>query len=50
MIDTKYTQVHPCRCDAEECDYKQQWIDAVSPFKIPEQVAFDKQYIPLASE
>ena len=33
MIDTKYTEVYPCRCDAEECDYKQQWVDAGKPFK-----------------
>ena len=50
MIDTKYTQVHPCRCDAKECDYKQQWVDAGKPFRIPEQVAFGKQYMPLVSE
>ena len=39
MIDTKYTEVLPCRCDAEECDYKQQWVDAGSPFRIPEKYA-----------
>ena len=38
MIDTKYTEVLPCKCDAEECDYKQQWVDAGSLFRIPEQV------------
>jgi len=47
LIDTKYTEVYPCRCDAEECDYKQQWVDAGSPFRIPEQVAFGKQYMNL---
>jgi len=50
MIDNKYTEVHPCRCDAEECDYKQQWVDAGKPFRIPEQVAFGKEYMPLVSE
>ena len=50
MIDNKYTEVYPCRCDAEECDYKQQWVDAGSPFRIPEQVAFGKEYMPLVSE
>ena len=50
MIDNKYIEVYPCRCDAEECAYKKQWVDAGNPFRIPEQVAFGKQYMPLVSE
>ena len=50
MIDTKYTKVFPCRCDAEECDYKQQWVDAGSSFKVPIDVAIGRQYMPLVSE
>ena len=25
-MDTKYTEVYPYGCDAEECDYKKQWV------------------------
>tara|TARA_B110001450_G_scaffold154770_1_gene144373 strand:+ start:545 stop:730 length:186 start_codon:yes stop_codon:yes gene_type:complete len=50
LIDTKYNEVYPCKCDAEECNNKQQWVDAGSPFRIPEQVAFGKEYMPLVSE
>ena len=50
MIDTKYNEALPCKCDAEECDYKQHWVAAGSPFRIPEQVAFGKEYMPLVSE
>ena len=50
MIDSSITEVLPCKCDAEKCDYKQLWVDAGSPVRIPEQVAFGKQYMPLVSE
>ena len=50
MINKSFTEVLPCKCDAEECDYKQQWEEAGSPSRIPEQVAFGKQYMPLVSE
>ena len=49
-MDTKYTEVYPYGCDAEECDYKKQRLDAGKPFRIPEQVAFGKEYMPLVSD
>lgn len=50
MIDTKHAEVYPCKCDTDKCTYKQQWVDAGSPFRIPVEVAIGKQYMPLVSE
>ena len=50
MIDTKHAEVYPCRCDTNKCDYKKQWEEAGSPFRIPIEGAIGKQYIPLVSE
>ena len=50
LIDTKHAEVYPCKCDTDKCTYKQQWVDAGSPFRIPIDVAIGKQYMPLVSE
>jgi len=50
LIDTKHAEVYPCRCDTDKCTYKQQWVDAGSPFRVPIEVALGKKYMPLVSE
>ena len=50
MIDNSIAEVFPCRCSSEYCDYKKQWEEAGSPFRIPVEVAIGKQYMPLVSE
>ena len=50
LIDNKHAEVYPCKCDNDKCTYKQQWVDAGSPFRIPIDVAIGKQYMPLVSE
>lgn len=50
MIDNNTAEVFPCRCDSNDCNYKKQWEDAGSPFKIPMKVAMGRTYLPLVSE
>ena len=38
MIDKSIAEVFPCRCSFEDCDYKKQWEEAGSPFRIPDEV------------
>jgi hypothetical protein len=50
MIDNSTAEVFPCRCSPEDCDYKLQWVEAGSPFRIPFDVAIGKRHMPLVSE
>jgi len=50
LIDLTSVEVFPCRCDSKHCNYKKQWEDAGSPFRIPVEVGLGKQYMPLVSE
>jgi len=46
MIDTKHAEVYPCRCNSKDCNYKKQWEEAGSPFRIPVEVAMGRTYLP----
>ena len=50
MINNSFAEVFPFRCNPDNCDYKMQWIEAGSPFRISFDVAVGKKYVPLVSE
>ena len=50
MINNSFAEVFPFRCNPDNCDYKMQWVEAGSPFRISFDVAVGKKYVPLVSE